>query len=103
MSDDDIQYQYEYDNVEDQHKKNGAQESTKEDIGVADETAGAGERWGGEERGVWGVCGEWRRGGGVGGERGVRVEGERGVCVEGGRGVWGGVGGERCGGGREEN
>jgi len=38
VSDDDIQYQYEYDNVEDQHKKNGAQEGTKEDIGVADET-----------------------------------------------------------------
>ena len=64
MSDDDIQYQYEYDNVEDQHKKNGAQEGTKEDIGVANETAGAGERWGGGgggwclhvegDRGVWG-------------------------------------------------
>lgn len=65
MSDDDIQYQYEYDNIEDQHKKNGTQEGTKEDIGVADETAGAG-------------------------ERSVHVEGERGVCVEGGRSVGGG-------------
>lgn len=68
MSDDDIQYQYEYDNIEDQHKKNGTQEGTKEDIGVADETAGAGERsvrvegergvWGGGRREVWG----WERG-----------------------------------------
>jgi len=97
VSDDDIQYQYEYDNVEDQHKKNGAQEGTKEDIGVANETAGAGGR---RERGVWGV-GEREVCVGVGGERGVCVEGEREVCVWREGEVWG-VGGKRCGGGREE-
>ena len=39
MSNDDIQYQYEYHDVEDQHEKYGTQKSTKEDVSVADETA----------------------------------------------------------------